>query len=59
MKGLKDCVCDGFKYIEKRERSKQKFFIGEIFCGKISFGYPEILIMFPSKCKKSVKMYRT
>lgn len=59
MKGLKDCVCDGFKYIEKRERSKQKFFIGEIFCGKISFGYPDILIMSPFKWKKSVKMFRT
>lgn len=34
MKGLKDCVCDGFKYIEKRERNKQKIFIGEIFCDK-------------------------
>lgn len=54
MKGLKDCVCDGFKYIEKRERSKQKIFIGEIFCGKISFGYPDILIMSPFKWKESV-----
>lgn len=59
MKGLKDCVCDGFKYIEKRERSKKVIFIGEKFCGKISFGYPDILIMSPFKLKKSVKMYRT
>lgn len=58
MKGLKDCVCDGFKYIEKRERSKKKIFIGEIFCGKISFGYFDILIMFFFKWKKLVKMYR-
>lgn len=49
MKGLKDCVCDGFKYIEKRERSRKK-----IFFGKISFGYPDILIMSPFKWKKSV-----
>lgn len=47
MKGLKDCVCDGFKYIEKRERSRKKIFIGEKFFGKISFGYPDILIMSP------------
>lgn len=54
MKGLKDCVCDGFKYIEKRERSKKIIFIGEKFCGKISFGYPDILTMSPFKWKKSV-----
>lgn len=54
MKGLKDCVCDGFKYIEKRERSRKKIFIGEKFFGKISFGYPDILIMSPIKWKKSV-----
>lgn len=51
MKGLKDCVCDGFKYIEKRERSKQKFFIGEIFCGKISFGYPCLLLSGRNQCR--------
>lgn len=54
MKGLKDCVCDGFKYIEKRERSRKKIFIGEKFFGKISFGYFDILIMFFFKWKKLV-----
>lgn len=40
--------------LKKRERSRKKIFIGEKFFGKISFGYPDILIMSPFKWKKSV-----